>query len=321
MEKNLFRLAVLTLPLLGCVFPASAMAQDYPTKPLRFIVGPGPDVLARLLGQKLTESWGQQVVVDQRPAVGGMVAADAVAKAAPDGHTLLLSTATYTTLMSLYPKVPYDFVKDLTPVSLLASIPFLLVVHPSVPARSTQELIRLARARPGQLNYASSGVGATSHLAHELLNNMAGIKTVHVPYKGTVAGLIDLISGQVHMMLGIMQGTLPSAKAGKIRALAVSGSKRSSSAPELPTIAESGVPGFEFTSWNGVHVTAGTSKAIIGKLHAELLKILALPDVKERMFDLGLEQVGSTPEELAALVNANIEKWGKLIRDLGVRVE
>ena len=317
--RNLTRLAVLTLPVLGCGIPASAVAQDYPTKPMRFIVGPGPDVLARLLGQKLTESWGQQVVVDQRPAVGGMLAADAVAKATADGHTLLLSTPTYTTLMSLYPKVPYDFVKDLAPVSLLASIPFLLAVHPSLPVRSTQELIRLARARPGQLNYASSGVGATSHLAHELFNNMAGIKTVHVPYKGTGPGLIDLIAGQVQMALGIMQGTLPYAKAGKIRALAVSSLKRSSSAPELPTIAESGVPGYEFTSWNGVHVTAGTSKAIVAKLNAELLRILALPDVKERMFDIGLEQVGSTPEELATLVNANIEKWGKLIRDLGVR--
>jgi tripartite-type tricarboxylate transporter receptor subunit TctC len=317
--RNLSRLATLILPVLGCGIPTAASAQDYPTKPIRFIVGPGPDVLARLLGQKLTESWGQQVVVDQRPAVGGMLAADAVAKAAADGHTLLLSTPTYTTLMSLYPKVPYDFVKDLAPVSLLASIPFLLAVHPSVPARSTQELIRLARARPGQLNYASSGVGATSHLAHELLNNMAGIKTVHVPYKGTGPGLIDLIAGQVQMALGIMQGTLPYAKAGKIRALAVSSLKRSASAPELPTIDESGVPGYEFTSWNGVHVTAGTSAAVIMKLNAELLRILALPDVKDRMFDIGLEQVGSTPEELAALVNANIDKWGKLIRALGVR--
>ena len=317
----LSRLAILALPVLGCVAPVPAIAQDYPTKPIRFIVGPGPDVLARLFGQKLTESWGQQVVVDQRPAVGGMVAADAVAKAASDGHTLLLSTATYTTLMSLYPKVPYDFVKDLTPVSLLATIPFVLAVHPSVPVRSTEELIRLARARPGQLNYASSGVGATSHLAHELLNKMAGIKTVHVPYKGTVPGLIDLISGQVHFILGIMQATLPHAKAGRIRALAVSSLKPSPSAPDLPTISASGVPGFEFSSWNGVHVPAGTSKAIIVKLHAELLKILALPEVKERMFELGLEPVGSTPEELGALVNANIEKWGKLIRELGVRAE
>ena len=319
--QNLSHLAILALPVLGCVFPFPLLAQDYPTKPMRFIVGPGPDVLARLFGQKLTESWGQQVVVDQRPAVGGMVAADAVAKAAPDGHTLLLSTATYTTLMSLYSKVPYDFVRDLAPVSLLATIPFVLVVHPSLPARSTQELIRLARARPGQLNYASSGVGSTSHLAHELLNNMAGIKTVHVPYKGTVPAVIDLISGQVQMMLGIMQGSLPHVKAGKLRALAVSGLKPSPSAPDLPTISASGVPGFEFTSWNGVHVPAGTAKAIIAKLHAELLKILALPDVKARMFELGLEQAGSTPEELGALVNANIEKWGKLIRDLGVRAE
>jgi tripartite-type tricarboxylate transporter receptor subunit TctC len=317
--QSLSRLALLTLPALWCVAPAPAIAQEYPTKPMRFIVGPGPDVLARLLGQKLTESWGQQVVVDQRPAVGGMLAADAVAKAAPDGHTLLLSTPTYTTLMSLYPKVPYDFVKDLAPVSLLASMPFLLVVHPSLPAHSTEELIRLARAKPGELDYASSGIGATSHLGHELLNSMAGIKTVHVPYKGTIPGLIDLISGRIHFMLGIMQATLPYVKAGKIRALAVSGAKRSSSTPDLPTIAESGVPGYEFTTWNGVHVTAGTSKAVIAKLNAELLKCLLLPDLKERMFDLGMEPVGSTSEEFAALVNSNIDKWGKLIRALGVR--
>lgn len=308
------------------VFPAAVstratFAQDYPTKPIRFVIGPAPDVLARLVGQKLTDAWGQQVIVDRRPAAGGIIAGETVAKAAPDGYTWLLSTGAYPTLVGLYPKLPFDFVRDLAPVSLLASIPFLLVVHPSVPARSVEELLKLARTRPGQLNYASSGNGTTAHLAGEMFKNMARINIVHVPYKGTIEGVTDLIGGQVHMMFAIMQSSFPHVKAGKLRALAVSGAKRSQSAPDLPTIAESGVPGYEFTSWNGVHVTAGTSKAIVVKIHGDLLKVLALPDVRERMFNLGMEVAGSTPEQLAALVNADIAKWGKVIRESGVRAD
>ena len=296
-------------------------AQDYPTKSIRFVIGPAPDVLARLVGQKLNDAWGQQVIVDQRPGAGGIIAGETVAKAAPDGYTWLLSTGAYPTLVGLYPKLPFDFVRDLAPVSLLASIPFLLVVHPSVPVKSVEELLKLARARPGQLNYASSGNGTTAHLAAEMFRNMAKINIVHVPYKGTVPGVVDLMSGQVHMMFAIMQSSFPYVKAGKLRALAVSGAKRSQSAPDLPTIAESGVAGYEFTSWNGVHVTAGTSKAIIARIHADLIKVLALPDVKERMFNLGMEVAGSTPEQLAALVNSDIAKWGKVIKDSGVRVD
>ena len=319
--KSLFRLAVLMLFVPWPVLTGTALAQDYPSKPVRFVIGPAPDVLARLIGQKLTESWGQQVIVDRRPAAGGIIAGESVAKAPPDGYSWLLSTGAYPTLVGLYPKLPFDFVRDLAPVSLLASIPFLLVVHPSVPAQSVGELLKLARAKPGQLNYASSGNGTTAHLAGEMFKSMAGINIVHVPYKGTVEGITDLIGGQVHMMFAIMQSGFPHVKAGKLRALAVSGAKRSQSAPDLPTIAESGVPGYEFTSWNGVHVTAGTSKAIIAKIHAELVKVLALPDVRERMFNLGMEVVGSTPEQLAALVNSDITKWGKVIKESGVRVD
>ena len=319
--KSLFRLAVLMLLVPWPVLTGTALAQDYPSKPVRFVIGPAPDVLARLIGQKLTESWGQQVIIDRRPAAGGIIAGDSVAKAPPDGYSWLLSTGAYPTLVGLYPKLPFDFVRDLAPVSLLASIPFLLVVHPSVPARSVQELVKLARARPGQLNYASSGNGTTAHLAGEMFKNMAGINIIHVPYKGTVEGVTDLIGGQVHMMFAIMQSSFPYVKAGKLRALAVSGAKRSQSAPDLPTIAESGVPGYEFTSWNGVHVTAGTSKAIIARIHAELVRVLALPDVRERMFNLGMEVAGSTPEQLAALVNSDIAKWGKVIKESGVRVD
>lgn len=320
MTANL-RIALLAVFLIGGSVAGVARAQDYPVKPIRFVIGPAPDVLARLVGQKLTDAWGQQVIVDQRPAAGGIIAAEIVAKASPDGYTWLLSTGAYPTLVGLYPKLPFDFVRDLAPVSLLASIPFLLVVHPSVPAKSVAELLKLARERPGQLNYASSGNGTTAHLAAEMFRNMAGINIVHVPYKGVVPGVIDLISGQVHMMFAIMQSAYPHVQAGKLKALAVSGAKRSPSAPALPTIAEAGVPGYEFTSWNGVHVTAGTPKAVVTKIHAELVRVVALPDVKERMFNLGMEVAGSTPEQLAALVSSDIAKWGKVIKASGVRVD
>jgi tripartite-type tricarboxylate transporter receptor subunit TctC len=306
---------------LAALLAGAAAAQDYPAKPIRIIVGPGPDVLARIIGQKLTDAWGQQVLVDQRPGAGGIIAADGVAKSAPDGYTLLLSTGTYTTIPSLYSKVPYDFVKDLQPVTLLASLPFLLVAHPSLPAKNVRELLQLARARPGQLNYASSGNGTTAHLAGEMLKSMAKIDIVHVPYKGTVPGVIDLVSGQVHLMFAIIQSSLPHVKAGKLRALAVSGGKRSSSAPEVATIAESGVPGYEFISWNGIHAPAATSKAVTGKLNAELSRIITLPDVKQRMFGLGMDIAGGTPEDFGALVRSDIAKWAKVIKQAGIKVE
>jgi len=194
-------------------------------------------------------------------------------------------------------------------------------VHPSVPAKSVAELVKLARERPGQLNYASGGNGTTSHLAGEMFKNMAGIHIVHVPYKGTVPGVVDLMSGHVHAMFAIMQSAYPYVQAGRLKALAVSGARRSPSAPALPTIAESGVPGYEFTSWNGVHVTAGTPRAVIAKIHGELVKVVALPDVKERMFNLGMEVAGSTPEQLGSLVASDIAKWGKVIKASGVRVD
>ena len=306
---------------LATALTGAAAAQEYPVKPIRIIVGPGPDVLARIVGQKLTDAWGQQVLVDQRPGAGGIIAADSVAKSPADGYTLLLSTGTYTTIPSLYTKVPYDFVRDLAPVTLLAQLPFLLVAHPSVPAKNVQELVQLARARPGQLNYASSGNGTTAHLAGEMLKSMAKINIVHVPYKGTVPGVIDLVAGQVHIMFAIIQSSLPHAQAGKLRALAVSGSKRSSSAPAVPTISESGVPGYEFISWNGVHLPAATPRAASSKLNAELLRIITLPAVKERMLGLGMDVAGGTPEEFGALVKSDIAKWAKVIRDAGIKAE
>lgn len=307
---------------LACMLQAGvAASQQFPTKPIRFIIGPAPDVLARMVGQKLSDAWGQQVIVDQRPGAGGIIAAETVAKSPPDGYTWLLSTGAYPTVVGLYPKLPFNFVKDFEPVSLLASIPFLLVAHPSLPVKSVSELLKLARVRPAQINYASSGTGTTAHLAMEMFKNMAKIELVHVPYKGVPAGLVGTISGEAQLMFAIMQAGLPHVKSGKLRALAVSGAKRSQSAPKIPTIAESGVPGYEFVSWNGVHVPAGTPKAIIDRIHAELVKVVGMPDVRERMFGLGMEVAGSTPAELGALVKSDIAKWGKVIKEAGVKVE
>src|SRR5689334_4563724 len=314
-----FRFALWTTAVMALAGAASA--QDFPAKPIRFIVGPGPDVLARIVGQKLTDAWGQQILVDQRPGAGGIIAAETVAKSPPDGYTMLLSTGTYTTIPSLYKKVPYDFVRDLQPVTLLATLPFLLVAHPSVPANNVQQLIQLARARPGQLNYASSGNGTTAHLAGEMLKSMAKINIVHVPYKGTVPGVTDLVAGQVHIMFAIIQSSLPYVQAGRLKALAVSSAKRSASAPQVPTIAESGLPGYEFISWNGVHVPAPTPRPVAGKLNTELLRIIALPDVKEKMLGLGMDIAGGTPEEFGALVKSDIAKWAKVIREAGIQAE
>jgi tripartite-type tricarboxylate transporter receptor subunit TctC len=311
----------LSVGIVMAALAAAAAGQDYPAKPIRFIVGPGPDVLARIVGQKLTDAWGQPILVDQRPGAGGIIAADTVSKSPADGYTMLLSTGTYTTIPSLYKKVPYDFVRDLQPVTLLATLPFLLVAHPSVPANNVQELIRLARARPGQLNYASSGNGTTAHLAGEMLKSMAKINIVHVPYKGTVPGVTDLVAGQVHIMFAIIQSSLPYVQAGRLKALAVSSPKRAASAPQVPTIAESGLPGYEFISWNGVHLPAATPRPIVGKLGAELLRIIALPDVKEKMLGLGMDIAGGTPEEFGALVKSDIAKWAKVIREAGIKAE
>lgn len=314
-----FRFALWTTAVMALAGASSA--QDFPAKPIRFIVGPGPDVLARIVGQKLTDAWGQQILVDQRPGAGGIIAAETVAKSPADGYTMLLSTGTYTTIPSLYKKVPYDFVRDLQPVTLLATLPFLLVAHPSVPANNVQQLIQLARAHPGQLNYASSGNGTTAHLAGEMLKSMAKINIVHVPYKGTVPGVTDLVAGQVHIMFAIIQSSLPYVQAGRLKALAVSSAKRAASAPQVPTIAESGLPGYEFISWNGVHLPAATPRPVAGKLNTELLRIIALPDVKEKMLGLGMDIAGGTPEEFGALVKSDIAKWAKVIREAGIHAE
>lgn len=318
---SIFRLALLALAVGGTMASGPVYAQNYPVKPIRFIVGPGPDVLARMIGQKLTDTWGQQVVVDQRPGAGGIIAADTVAKAIPDGYTLLLTTGAYTVNAALYSKLPYNLERDLAPVSLLASISFLVIVNPSVPAKTMQDLIQLAKAKPGSLNCAHSGPGTTAHLGCEMLKNSARIDIVPVPYKGTVPAIIDVIGGQAQFMFAVMQGGLPHVQAGKLRALAVTGAKRSPALPDVPTIVEAGAPGADFISWNGVHVTAGTPGTTIVKLNRELDRLLKLPDVRDRMLTLGLEPVGGTPESFAGFVKADVARWAKVIKEANIRVE
>ena len=312
-----------TLVLLGfCGVPAGiAAAPDYPVRPIRFIVGAAPDVLPRLVGQRLTDTWGQQVVVDQRSGAGGSIAAETAAKAAPDGYTLLLTTGAYSVNAVYYSKLPYDLVRDFAPVGLLATIQFLLVVHPSVPVKSIEELVQLARARPGQLNCASGGNGTTSHFGCEMLKSRAQIDVVHVPYRGVVPAITEVLGGQVQMMFTPMQAGLPHVRAGKLKALGVGGAKRASAAPDLPTVAEAGVPGFAFDSWNGVHVPVRTPGQIIAKLNTELAKAISLPEVQKRMLDLGLEPAGGTPGEFAAFVKADIARWASVVKDAGVRTE
>lgn len=317
--KGLWQVAVATA--LALAAGGFAHAQTYPNRPVRFIVGPGPDVLARIVGQKLTEGWGQQVVVDQRPGAGGIIAADTVSKSVPDGYTLLLTTGAYTINATLYPKLPYSLERDLAPVALLASISFIVIVNPSVPAKTMQDLVQLARAKPGQLNCAHSGPGTTAHLGCEMLKTSARLDMVSVSYKGTVPAVLDVISGQAQLMFAVMQGGLPHVQAGKLRAIAVTGRKRATALPDVPTIAEAGFPGADFITWNGVHVRAGTPKAIVARLNADFNRVLNLADVRERMAALGLDPAGGSSEAFGAFVKEDIGRWATVIREANVRGE
>jgi len=309
----------IVLFVLACPgFAVRALAQEYPQKPIRFINGPGPDILARLIGEKLTEVWKQPVIVENRLAASGLIAADNVAKAAPDGYTLLLSTAPDTINETLFAKLKqYDLVRDLAPVSFLASVPFFLVVSGSYPANSLADLIRLARANPGKINYASPGSGAPPHLASEMLNSMAGVQIVNVPYKTVPEAVNDLLAGRVQVQFAVSTVGLPLIRAGRLKALAVSTASRFAAMPEVPTVAES-YPGFEMIGWYGVQVPAGTPKPIITKLHSEIVKALKMPDVQERIRALGMESVGSSPDEFAAIIKKEIQKWAKVIKDSNI---
>jgi len=325
------RLTALTLPfflvpalMLGCV---SASAQSYPAKPIRFVVpyppGGSVDIAARALGQKLTEAWGQPVVVDNRAGAGGNIGADLVAKSPADGYTLLMgAVATHAINPTLYGKLPYDPVKDFTPVALVVQVPNILVLNPSVPAKSVKELIELARAKPGALNFGSGSTGSTGHLAGELFNTMAGVKMVHIPYKGAAPAMADLLSGQVQLMFDNLANALPNVKAGRLRALAVTTLARSPAVPDLPTVAESGLPGFDLTTWFGVMVPAGTPPDIVAKLNAEIVRALNSNDMRERLEKMGAEPpTNNTPEHFAAFIRTEAAKYAKVVRDSGAKVE
>lgn len=299
---------------------AHGASSEYPVKPIRILVGPGPDALARVYGQKFTDAWGQQVVIDQRPGAGGTIAAEMVAKAAADAYTLLLATGSYTINASLQQQ-SYDLVRDFAPVSLLGTVPFILVVTPAVPAKSVIELIQLAKSKPGQINYASAGNGTPPHLAGEMLKMMTGIDIVHVPYKGAAQGLTDVIGGQVQMMFAVGPVGIPQVQSGKVRGLAVSTAKRSRIVPDLPTVAESGVPGFEVVGWNGLMATAGSPQAALGKLQAEIMKVTALPDMQARIVGLGFEPVASTSADFGAFVRQDIARWAKVIKEAHVKID
>jgi tripartite-type tricarboxylate transporter receptor subunit TctC len=303
-----------------------AFAQGYPVKPIRIVVpftpGGSADILARAIGQKMSESLGQSIVIDNRPGSGGVIGSEVAARAPADGYTLMMGIAANIAINpALYPKLPYDPVRDFAPVTLVASAPYVLVVPPALPAKTVKDLIGLAKARPGQLAYASLGSGSVPHLTGALFATMSGIKLLHVPYKNIGQAMTDLISGQVQMLFLGMVSAQPHVKAGKLRAVAITGVKRSSMMAHAPTVAESGVRGFEVTGWYGVFVPAGTPKEIISRLHKEIVRVLGLPEVRERLSAEGADLVGNTPEEFEAYIKTEIAKWAKAVKLSGASAE
>ena len=308
-----------------CTLIAQGAADTYPAKPVRVIVGLAPgggtDIQARLFAQKLTESFNRPFVVENRPGAGGTLAYAQVAKSPPDGHTLLGVTSGYTITPTVYAKLPYDPIKDFAPISLVSQAPFLLVAHPSLPVKSVKDLLALARAKPGELDCASAGRGSSTHMAFELFKTLSGVTITHIPYKGTGPALVDAMAGQVHLLFGNVLSTLSHVKTGRLRALAVTTAKRSAVLPDLPTITESGVPGYDNSTWHGWLAPAGTPPAILNRLNAELVKSARAPDVVARLAPDGGEAVGSTPEEFAQHIVTEIARWRKVVREAGVRVE
>jgi len=303
-----------------------ADAQSWPAKPIRWIVPFAPggttDILARTISDKLTIALGKPVIVENNPGAGGGVGAVQTAKAAPDGYTIMGGTiSTHAINASLYKTLPYDPVKDFTPITLIARVPNLLVVNPDVPAKNVKELIALMKANPSKYTFASSGNGTSQHLSGELFKSMAGVDMQHIPYKGSPAALQDVVSGQVTMTFDNITTAWPLAKAGKLRALAVTTAKRSPIAPDVPTLAEAGLAGYEIGSWQGVFAPAGTPVDVVKRLNTEIVKIINMPDVREKLVGLGAEPVGNTPDEFAALVKGEVVKWAAVVKQSGARVD
>jgi tripartite-type tricarboxylate transporter receptor subunit TctC len=304
----------------------TASTQAYPAKPVRVIVpfpaGGGADIFARLMGRKLQDALGQPFVMDNRAGASGIIGCEFVARAAPDGYTLLMgTTGTHSTNPAVYPKLPYDPIRDFEPISLVAESPFVLLVHPSLPAKSVKELIAFAKSRPGQLTYGSAGIGSSSHLGFELFNLMAGIKGVHVPYKGLPPAMSDTIAGELVMTWNSITASAPFIKSKRVTALGIGSLKRSALMLEIPTISEAGLPGYELGSWYGFFAPAATPPAIVGQLHRELVRTLADPKVRQQFAGLSAEAVGRTPEEFRAVLQKDLVKWAKVARDAHVKAE
>lgn len=305
--------------------PVAHAQATYPDKPIHIVVtfttGGAPDILARLIGERLQASWGQSVIVDNKPGAGGNTGADSVAKAAPDGHTIVVGTVgTHAINGALYAKMPYDMVRDFTPVTLLATTPNMLVVHNGVPAKTLPEFIALGK-KEGKMTFASAGSGTSIHVSGELFKSMTGIEMQHIPYKGRASAIPDLLGGRVTMMFDNMPSSLPLVKEGKLRALGVTSAQRSPAAPDIPTIAEQGLPGFEAVSWFALFAPPNTPKPVVDKLQGEVAKIIKSPEVSKRLAEIGLEPVGSTPEALAAYQRTEIVKWAKVVKDSGAKAE
>ena len=308
---------------------SSAVAQsgsaNFPDKPIKIVVtfttGGAPDILARLIGERLTAAWGQPVIVDNKPGAGGNLGADFVAKAPPDGYTIVVGTVgTHSINGALYSKMPYDMVRDFTPITLLATTPNMLVINNDVPAKNLKDFIALGK-KEGKMTFASSGSGTSIHVSGELFKTMTGIDMVHIPYKGRATAIPDLLGGRVTMMFDNMPSSLALVREGKLRALGVTSSMRSPAAPDIPTIAESGLQGFDAVSWFALFAPANTPKPIIDKLQTEVRKILKTPDIRKRLADNGLDPVGGTPDELAAYQKSEISKWAKVVKDSGAKVD
>jgi len=299
--------------------------HGYPNRPIRFIVpsatGGSNDISAQLFGQKLADAFGQQVVIDNRAGAGSIIGTDLAAKSSPDGYTLLVQSTEVTIISALHKKLPYDLARDLAPVTMLASFPVLLVVHPAVDAKSVKELIGLAKAKSGQIRFASNGNGTISHISAEMFKSMAGINLVHVPYKGAAPALTSILSGETNLGFYTTSATLQHIRAGRFRGLATSGDKRVPSLPDLPTFAEAGLPAFDARTWAGVFVRAGTPKTIVARLHTELVRSMQLPDIKERFVAFDWEPVGNTPEEFAGVIQKEVAKWTRIIREAQIKAD
>ena len=305
---------------------ASAQAQGFPNRPLRFVVhfppGGPTDFVGRALGQKLTEAWKQPVLIENRPGAGGVIGVEMVLRSPPDGHTLLFGTSGSLALAPALSKLPYDVFTDLAPVTLVVINPQILVVHPSLPARTVPELVKLAKSKPGQINYASVGPGSPNHMGMELLKSMSGIDMVHIPYKGTTPAMSDVISGQVSLLFNSMPSVLPHVRSGRLRALAVGSAKRSPAAPDVPTVSETpGLQGFQYTTWYALHAPANTPKEVIARINADSVKALGQPDMAELLAGQGAEPAPSTPEGLAKFMRAEYEDWRKVIKAANISLQ